>query len=95
MPPELDMPKPQRPLVAAANDGVDHRELVAYARYEQKGANAQREEIYIRKSNFMRGGYVMINGRSGARWNRAGRVRQVFRGGQISKGEGLHSNAVQ
>jgi hypothetical protein len=62
MPPELDVPEPPRPVVAAANDGADQRELVAYAWYEQKGADAQREKIFIRKSNFMRGGYVMING---------------------------------
>ena len=35
---------------------------MAYAWYEQKGPDAEREQIYIRKSNFMRGGFVLING---------------------------------
>jgi hypothetical protein len=55
-------PEIKQNLAQAQERGAEARELVAYAWYEQKGPGAEREQIYIRKSNFMRGGFVLING---------------------------------
>jgi len=51
----------QAPIAARPQDGTDKRELVAYAWYEQKGPNAKRAKIYIRRSDFMRGQFVLID----------------------------------
>jgi TIR domain len=55
-------PEIKQNLAQAQERGAEARELVAYAWYEQKGPDAEREQIYIRRSNFMRDGFVLING---------------------------------
>lgn len=55
-------PEIKQNLAQAQERGAEARELVAYAWYEQKGPDAEREQIYVRKSNFIRGGFVLING---------------------------------
>jgi TIR domain len=52
---ESQAEKPARP-----QDGSDNRDLVAYAWFEQKGPGAEKTKVFIRKSDFIRGGYVMI-----------------------------------
>jgi len=51
----------QTPKSARPQDGTDKRELIAYAWYEQKGTNAKRAKIYVRRSDFMRGQFVLID----------------------------------
>ena len=60
--PELSVGEMANPPSHPASGAKDDRELVAYAWYEQKGPGAERAQIYIRKSNFIRGGYVLIDG---------------------------------
>jgi hypothetical protein len=55
-------PEIKQNLAQARERGSEARELVAYAWYEQKGPDAEREQIYVRKSDFIRGGFVLING---------------------------------
>ena len=55
-------PEIKQNLIRAQEREAETRELVAYAWYEQKGSDAEREQIYIRKSSFTRGGFVLING---------------------------------
>ena len=43
-------------------DGTDKRELVAYAWYEQKGPGAKHAKVFIRRSDFMPGQFVLIDG---------------------------------
>jgi hypothetical protein len=43
-------------------DGTDKRELVAYAWYEQKGPGAKRAKVFIRRSDFIPGHFVLIDG---------------------------------
>ena len=47
---------------ARPQDGTDKRELVAYAWYEQKGPGAKRAQVFIRRSDFMPGHFVLIDG---------------------------------
>jgi len=56
--PELSVGEMANPPSLSASGTKDDRELVAYAWYEQKGPGAEMAQIYIRKSNFIRGGYV-------------------------------------
>jgi hypothetical protein len=60
--PESSVGEMAHPPSLPASGVTDDRELVAYAWYEQKGPGAERAQIYIRKSNFIRGGYVLIDG---------------------------------
>jgi hypothetical protein len=43
-------------------DGTDKRELVAYAWYEQKGPGANRAKVFIRRSDFIPGNFVLVDG---------------------------------
>jgi len=47
----------------SAKDGPEDRELVAFAEYETKGPDAEFLKIYVRKSSFMKGGFVLIDGK--------------------------------
>jgi hypothetical protein len=47
---------------ARPQDGTDKRELVAYAWYEQKEPGAKRAKVFIRRSDFMPGHFVLIDG---------------------------------
>jgi TIR domain len=46
----------------SAKDGPEDRELVAFAEYETKGPGAEFLTIYVRKSTFMKGWFVLIDG---------------------------------
>jgi TIR domain len=52
----------QTPTPARPQDGTDKRELVAYAWYEQKGPEAKRTKVYIRRSDFLPSMFVLIDG---------------------------------
>jgi hypothetical protein len=52
-------------LTQPIKDGVDQRELVAYAWYETKGPGAKKEKLYVRKSAFMKGWFVLVDGQNG------------------------------
>jgi len=43
----------EQDLGQAQERGAEARELVGYAWYKQKGPDAKRGQIYVRKSNFM------------------------------------------
>jgi hypothetical protein len=45
-------------------DGPEDRELVAYAEYETTGPSAEFVKIFVRKSSFMKGGFVLIDGKN-------------------------------
>ena len=47
---------------ARPQDGTDKRELVAFAWYEQKGPGAKHAKVFIRRSDFMPGQFVLIDG---------------------------------
>jgi hypothetical protein len=45
-------------------DGPEDRELVAYSEYETTGPSAEFVKIFVRKSSFMKGGFVLIDGKN-------------------------------
>jgi len=47
----------------SAKDGPEDRELVAFAEYETKGPDAEFLKIYVRKSSFKKGWFVLIDGK--------------------------------
>jgi hypothetical protein len=47
---------------ARPQDGTDKRELVAFAWYEQKGPGTKHAKVFIRRSDFMPGQFVLIDG---------------------------------
>jgi hypothetical protein len=57
---EVASPGSSRP----AKDGPEDRELVAYAEYETKGLGAEFEKIFVRRSSFMKGWFVLIDGKN-------------------------------
>jgi hypothetical protein len=59
-----------------AKDGPEDRELVAFAEYETKGPDAEFLTVYVRKSSFLKGWFVLIDGKyehDGAMQDVAGR----------------------
>ena len=57
---ETASPRTDRP----AKDGPENREFVACAEYETKGTGAEFVKIFVRKSSFMKGGFVLIDGKN-------------------------------
>lgn len=57
---EIASPGADRP----AKDGPDDRELVACAEYETKGPGAEFVNVFVRKSSWMKGGFVLIDGKN-------------------------------
>lgn len=46
------------------NDGLEQRELVACAEYETKGPGAEFVKVFVRRSSWMKGGFVLIDGKN-------------------------------
>ncbi len=59
MPDEMASPGADRP----TNDGLEERELVACAEYETKGPGAEFVKVFVRRSSWMKGGFVLIDGK--------------------------------
>ena len=57
---EIASPGADRP----AKDGPEDRELVAYAEYETTGPGAEFVKVFVRRSSFMKGGFVLIDGKN-------------------------------
>jgi hypothetical protein len=73
---------------ARAQDGTDKRELVAYAWYEQKGPGAEHAKVFIRRSDFMPGHFVLIDGENEHDGSQQDVATKFFMGDQYLANQG-------